>query len=38
MRHGPHHAAHKSTRTGIDAVISSSKPPASASTIHGSGV
>jgi hypothetical protein len=35
MRQGPHHGAQKSTRTGIDALISSSKPPASVSTIHG---
>src|SRR3954449_5662351 len=35
IRHGPHHGAQKSTRTGTDATISSSKPAASVSTIHG---
>src|SRR3954471_11578930 len=38
MRHGAHHGAQKSTKTGTDATISESKLPASASTIHGSGV
>ena len=38
MRHGPHQGAQKSTRTGTDAVISSSKSAAEASTIHGSRV
>ena len=37
MRQGPHQGAQKSTSTGTDATISSSKPPASVSTIHGSG-
>ena len=37
MRQGPHHGAHKSTSTGSEEVISSSKLSVSASTIHGSG-
>src|SRR5688500_10543023 len=38
IRHGPHHGAQKSTSTGTDARISSSKEPLSASTIHGRSV
>jgi hypothetical protein len=38
MRHGPHHGAQKSTSTGADEVISSSKDACVASTIHGSSV
>ena len=35
IRHGPHHAAQKSTTTGTDAVVSAVNVPASASTTHG---
>ncbi|MEA2158939.1 MAG: hypothetical protein QOD66_1319 [Solirubrobacteraceae bacterium] len=38
MRHGPHQVAQKSTSTGTEAVISSPKPAAVASTIHGRSV
>src|SRR3954447_16223985 len=38
MRHGAHHVAQKSTKTGTEAAISVSKLWASASTIHGSAV
>src|SRR4051794_35757021 len=36
MRHGPHHGAQKSTRTGIVAWIAASNVSRSASAIHGS--
>jgi hypothetical protein len=36
MRHGAHHGAQKSTKTGTEATISVSKLSASASTTHGS--
>jgi hypothetical protein len=36
MRHGAHHGAQKSTKTGTEATISLSKLSASASTTHGS--
>src|SRR3954463_16595590 len=38
MRHGAHHGAQKSTKTGTEATISVSKLWASASTTHGSAV
>ena len=38
MRHGPHHGAQKSTSTGTDALISSSKLSGAASTIQGRSV
>ena len=38
MRHGPHHAAQKSTRTGSDESTALSKEAASASTIQGRAV
>jgi hypothetical protein len=38
MRHGPHQGAQKSTSTGTDEVISTSKDACVASTIHGSSV
>src|SRR4051812_4382811 len=38
IRHGPHHAAQKSTSTGIAASIAASKLLESAFTIHGSTV
>ena len=38
MRHGPHQGAQKSTSTGTDALISSSKLSGAASTIQGSSV
>src|SRR3954447_23751545 len=38
IRHGPHHGAQKSIRTGTEAVISASKLSLSASTIQGSSV
>src|SRR3954447_15794964 len=37
IRHGPHHGAQKSTRTGMVAWIAESNVCASASAIHGSG-
>jgi hypothetical protein len=38
MRHGPHHGAQRSTRTGIDAASTiSPKSSSPASTTHGNG-
>src|SRR4051812_40080673 len=38
IRHGPHHGAQKSTRTGTAAWIAASNVSRSASAIHGSGL
>jgi hypothetical protein len=38
MRHGPHHGAQKSTSTGTEDLVSSSKESGPASTIQGRSV